>query len=229
MSLQNKQLRVLVCCLALLAAPQLRAQETATEGAAPAPAAETPPAAKPKQPANAGQMLTQMREEETRAKARIREIESIVFPIQDEIAQKQFFFGQGEFAFLRMQTESGKTSAKFFEAQARIDQDSWAGVADAFDIAYEALREGKLWVGREQSLIAEDAALFADLNAKVMAAIQSRPDGAKIMAMIEERDRLMNQSKSSAPMLKYLSERRQWWKGYPEYMQAVQQKTPPAR
>lgn len=227
MPLQNKQLRVLACCLAVLAAPQLPAQETSPAETSPPPAA--PPAPKPKQPASAAQMLAQMQEEETRAKARIKEIESIVFPIQDEIAQKQFFFNKGEFAFLRMQTESGKTSAKFFEAQSRIDQDSWAGVAEAFDIAYEAMREGKLWVGREQSLISEDAALFADLNAKVLAAIRERPDGAKIMDMIEERDRLMNQSRASGPMLKYLSERRLWWTAYPEYMQAVQQKTPPAR
>lgn len=221
MSLQAKQLTAALGCLALMLTLPLIAQEEA------APAVPEVPKPKPKAPANAGQMLAKMQEDETKAKARIKEIESIVFPIQDEIAQKQFFFKQGEFAFIRMQTEAGKSLSRFFDAQTRIDQDSWAGVADAFDVAYQALRAGNLWVGREQSLISEDAALFTDLNAKVLAAIRERPDGAKIMAMIEERDRLMNETRAAGPMLKYLAERRLWWESYPEYMQAVQKKGAP--
>jgi hypothetical protein len=224
MSFKNELMVFL--CGTLLSAVSLHSQEAGSE--ANPPAAETPaastaaPAPPPtKAPANTQQLLESMLKEETAAKARIKEIEAIVFPIQDEIAQKQFFFSPGEYAFLRMQSETASSTAKFFEAQRRIDQDSWEGVADAFDIAYEAIRQGQLWVGREQSLVAEDAALYSDLKSKVTAAIQQRPDGKKIMALIEERDQLLNRTKASGPMLKYLSERRQWWERYPEYMQTV--------
>jgi hypothetical protein len=224
MSFKN-ELTWVLCCTWLSTAA-LHAQEAPAEAS---PPASVPPAAaadaavpsKTKPPSNAQQMLENLLKEETQAKARIKEIEAIVFPIQDEIAQKQFFFSPGEYAFLRMQSETSGTSGKFFEAQRRIDQDSWAGVADAFDIAYEAIRQGQLWVGREQSLLAEDAALYGDLKSKVTAAIQQRPDGAKIMDLINERDQLLNRAKASGPMLKYLSERRQWWERYPEYMQTV--------
>ncbi|MDX6767490.1 MAG: hypothetical protein SFU85_11955 [Candidatus Methylacidiphilales bacterium] len=210
-----------VLLLALLslavAVPAARAQET---GGLPAA---------PKAPANIQEVLKTLKESEKNDKARIREIEGIVFPVQDEIAQKLFYFNPGEFSFLRMQSEAGRSLSRFFEAQARIDQDSWAGVADAFDVAYEALKGGQLWVGREASLVGEDSALFGELSAKVNEAMAQRPDGAKLLAMIDERNKLLAKLKTSAPMMKYLGERRQWWQNYPGYIKAVEEESDKTR
>lgn len=199
--------------------------------AVPAPAAPEQPAAPAEEKvptaANADQLMRMMAEKDAKARQRIREIEGIVFPVEDALAVELFFFAPGEYTFLRLQSEIQRTAGRFFDAQSRIDQDSFDGVAEFFDLAYDQMKTGKLWVGREQNLITEDAALFNELRAKVQEAIRKRPDGQKLLDLLAERDRLIQERAQSGPVLKYFTERRMWWRSYPEYQEAV--KNPPER
>jgi hypothetical protein len=196
-----------------------------------APAAQgqptTPPTPTPSAPtdkavaANPAQMLKDLQEKNQRIRARIQEIENILFPIEEEIAKRNFFFTTGEYAFLRIQSETSRTSSRFFEAQSRVDRDSWDAAAAYFDLAYDALKDGYLWVGREQSLVGEDTKLFNDLQTKVREEMEKRPDAEKLLQLITERDQLRQALQTSGPLLKYLTERRLWWRSYPDYVDTV--------
>jgi hypothetical protein len=86
-----------------------------------------------------------------------------------------------------------------------------------FDTAYDALRAGYLWVGREQELINADIELFNDIRAKVREEMRKRPDGQEMLKLAAERDQLLGKSRASEPLLKYFNERRLWWKSYQDY------------
>lgn len=166
---------------------------------------------------NARELLKQLNEQARKDQERIREIEGILFPYEDKVAVEVFFFAPGEYTFLRKQSEGARTATQFFQAQTQIDRSSWDGVSLFFDMAYDAMRAGYLWVGREQGLINEDVQLFNELRTKVQEEIRKRPEGAEMMKLAQEREQLLAKAKTSAPLLKYFNERRQWWKGYPDY------------
>jgi DNA repair exonuclease SbcCD ATPase subunit len=171
--------------------------------------------------ANPAQMLKDLQEKNQQIRTRIQEIENILFPIEEEIAKRNFFFTSGEYAFLRIQSETSRTSSRFFEVQGRVDRDSWDAAAAYFDLAYDALKDGYLWVGREQSLVGEDTKLFNDLQTKVREEMEKRPDAEKLLQLITERDQLRQALQTSGPLLKYLTERRLWWRSYPDYVDTV--------
>ena len=52
--------------------------------------------------------------------------------------------------------------------------------------------------------------------------VANRPDGPKILDMLNERERLMAKLKSNLPLYEYLSERREWWRIYPDYKKTVE-------
>jgi hypothetical protein len=167
--------------------------------------------------------VAKIKKENDEAIKRITEIENAVFPVQEETAQKLFGLQKGVFTFLRMQSQTPQSAAQFFEKQKNIDRDTFEGVASYFDETFQALQAGEYWVGREGSLVNDDAALFTELQGKVMDEIRKRPDGEKIVQMLAERDMLMNKLKTSKPLYKYFSERRMWWKSYPEYETVVKE------
>ncbi len=195
-----------------------------TGGSFSAPATVSPPApSKPAPPPQPQKIMLQIKKDNEEALKRIQEIENTVYPIQEETAQKLFGLQKGEYTFLRMQSETPQSAAQFFEKQKNIDRDSFAGVASYFDETFEALQAGEYWVGREGSLVNDDSALFGELQGKVMEEMQKRPDGQKLVQMLAERDMLMNKLKTSKPLYKYFSERRMWWKSYPEYETVVKE------
>jgi|GEM_PF-877702 len=190
---------------------------------APAPDAGAQPEAPEVKASNARELLEKLNAEAKRDAERIKEIESILFPYEDKVAMELFFMASGEYAFLRRQSESARTAGRFFQAQQQIDRSSWDGVSIFFDTAYDAMRSGYLWVGREQGLINEDVQLFNDLRTKVQEEMAKRPDGQAMLKLAQERDALLGKSRASAPLLKYFNERRQWWKGYPDYEATVKE------
>lgn len=172
---------------------------------------------------NAQQLLAQFNRQAEKDRARIKEIEGILFPYEDKLAVEIFFMAPGEYNFLRHQAEAARIAGRFFQAQQQIDRSSWDGVSIFFDTAYDSMRSGYLWVGREQSLINEDVQLFNDLRNKVQEEMRNRPDGATMLKLAQERDQLLGKARASAPLLKYFSERRQWWKNYPDYEATIKQ------
>jgi hypothetical protein len=175
---------------------------------------------------NAKELLDQLNAEDKKNRDRIKEIEAILFPYEDKIAVELFFFTPGEYGFLRRQTEGARSATQFFEAQSRIDRSSWDGVSFFFDLAYDSLRAGYLWVGREQALITEDTKLYNDIRSKVQEEMRKRPDGEAILKLSAERDALLSKAKTSEPLLKYFNERRQWWKSYPDYESTLTETVP---
>jgi hypothetical protein len=198
--------------LLLIQACDLHAQGTAMPVPTKAPAAPKPE-----------ETAAKIKKENEDALKRIKEIEGIVFPVQEEEAQKLFGLQKGEYTFLRMQAETPESATQFFEKQKSVDRESFKGVALYFDETYTALQAGDYWVGREGSLVRDDSALYAELQDKVMSEIRSRPDGEKIVNMLAERDTLLSKLKTSKPLYKYLSERRLWWKNHPEYEEVVKE------
>jgi len=120
---------------------------------------------------------------------------------------------------LRMQAESKSTD--FFNRQRRLDRTNIEGVVAYFDEAYSSISSGQFWFGREESLVPEDSALFEKMKQDVLAAVAKRPEGSKILDMLTERDTLKSKLNENLPLYKYLSERREWWRFYPEYMTQV--------
>lgn len=175
---------------------------------------------------NARELLKKLNEENAKNEKRILEIEGILFPYEDRLAQELFFLSPGEFTFLRKQTEAAQVANQFFQAQSRLDRSTWDGVSLFFDLAYDALQAGYLWVGRENELVAQDAQLFNDLQTKVQEEMARRPEGAEMLKLARERQELLTKMKSSGPLLKYLTERRQWWKSYPDYEATVLEAQP---
>jgi hypothetical protein len=212
---------ITVLLSALLAPGPVPAQDAAdtpapdsTETAAEAAAESNPVQVRAN---NARELVKQMNEEAAKDEARIKEIEALLFPYEDKIAQELFFMTAGEYTFLRRQANSSRTAAQYFQAQQQIDRSSWDGVSFFFDTAYDAVRAGYLWVGREQGLVNEDVQLFNDIRTKVQEEMRKRPDGQEMLKLAAERDQLVGKSRASAPLLKYFNERRQWWKSYPDY------------
>ncbi|NJK91781.1 MAG: hypothetical protein HC904_08145 [Blastochloris sp.] len=193
--------------------------EAGAGGSFSAPAA--PAEERPKTPPKPQEMIAKIKKENSEAIARIKEIEAFVYPIQEEEAQKTFGLEKGEFTFLRMQTEVPQSASEYFQKRQSIDRDSMDGIVAFFDETYEALQAGELWVGREGGLVNEDSALYNELLTKVMEGIQKRADGEKIIKMLAERDMLLAKLKTSKPLYKYFSERRLWWKSYPDYEQTI--------
>lgn len=174
-------------------------------------------------PTRPEEMIKKIREENEQAYARILEIEAIIYPAQDEAVVKLFGLQKGEFDFLRMQSESPKSANDYFRKQQRMDRGDMTGIAAYFDEMYEAIQAKEYWIGRESSLVGDDGALFNELKGKVMEELAKTPDGQKVLAMITERDMLIGKLKTSQPLYKYFSERRLWWKSYPEYETVVKE------
>lgn len=217
-----RQTALITVLLSALLAPGPVPAQDAADTPAPAssePAAEAAAEANPVQVRanNAKELVKQMNEEARKDKARIKEIEALLFPYEDKIAQELFFMTAGEYTFLRRQADGSRTAAQYFQAQQQIDRSSWDGVSFFFDTAYDAVRAGYLWVGREQGLVNEDVQLFNDIRTKVQEEMRKRPDGQEMLKLAAERDQLVGKSRASAPLLKYFNERRQWWKSYPDY------------
>jgi hypothetical protein len=211
---------ILLLC-ALLAPGPVPAQEADASSASGATKSSAEATAQPNpvqvRADNAKELIKRMNEEAAKDKARIKEIEALLFPYEDKIAQELFFMAPGEYTFLRRQADQARTAAQYFQAQQQIDRSSWDGVSFFFDTAYDALRAGYLWVGREQELINADIELFNDIRAKVQEEMRKRPNGQEMLKLAAERDQLLGKSRASEPLLKYFNERRLWWKSYQDY------------
>jgi hypothetical protein len=173
-----------------------------------------------KKPPNLDELVKKIEKERETAIARIAEIDKKVNPILEETAKKTFGIEKEEYAVLKMQSES-RRSASFFSRQRNLDRNDLGAILDYFDGAYAALQSGDYWYGEEERLVQEDASLFGTLQAEVLKNVQTRPDGAEILAMIEERKQLVSKLGTSQPLYRYLTERRQWWTSYPEYVESL--------
>lgn len=174
------------------------------------------------------ELVEKIKLENEQAVKRIDEIEKAVYPIQEELAQKFFGLEKGEYTFLRKQAQTPQTGVQYFEKLKNLESDSLDTIADYFDEAFSALEAGDYWVGREQTLIRDDAALFAELQNKVVAEMAKRPDGEKLTKMLSERETLLGKLKTSLPLYRYFSERRMWWDNHPGYQKAVSEDAVPA-
>ena len=208
----------LVYCVAVLTTVHVGQGYAQTAApTAPAAAAEQTKAA----PVRPEDLTRRVRKENEDAVKRMEAIDKIIEPVMTEEAVKLYGIKPEEFKFLRMQSESQQTSS-FLNKQRRMDAGTVEGLVQYFDEAYRALKGGEFWYGREESLVPKDAELYATMKGEVMAAIAKRPDGAKILELIHEREALTSKMKSSMPLFNYLSERREWWKFYPDYKKAVE-------
>ncbi len=169
----------------------------------------------------ANELVKRVKKENDDAAKRISEIDKIVNPIMEETAVKLYGIKPEEFRFLRMQAQSQAPSA-YFTKQRRADAGSIEGIVDYFDEAYQALQAQEFWFGREESLVPQDAQLYESMKADVLGSIATRSDGAKILDMLNERAQLEAKLNSNLPLYTYLSQRREWWKYYPDYKRAVE-------
>lgn len=173
-----------------------------------------------KKPPNLDELAKKIEKDREKALARIGEIDKKVNPILEETAKKTFGIEKEEYAVLKMQSES-RRSASFFSRQRNLDRNDVDAILDYFDGAYAALQSGDYWYGEEERLVQEDASLFGTLQTEVLKNVQMRADGAEILAMIEERKQLVSKLGASQPLYRYLTERRQWWTSYPEYLESL--------
>ncbi|MDD5261659.1 MAG: hypothetical protein PHD76_07385 [Methylacidiphilales bacterium] len=169
----------------------------------------------------ASELVKRVKKENDDAAKRISEIDKIVNPIMEETAVKLYGIKPEEFRFLRMQSQSQAPST-FFSKQRRLDTSSIDGIVQYFDDAYQALQAQEFWFGREETLVPQDAQLYETMKADVLGSIASRPDGSKILDMLNERAQLEAKLNSNLPLYTYLSQRREWWKYYPDYKKAVE-------
>jgi hypothetical protein len=181
----------------------------------------TAPATKPEPLTMPKELLEKVKKENDEAVKRIAEIDATVYPIQEDIAQKLFGLRVGEYTFLRMQTQAPQVASQYFEKLKNSDSNSFEGMAVYFDETFEALQAGEFWVGREGGLVQEDVSLFKELQAKVLVEQAKRLDGEKLNRMMAEREILLTKLKTSQPLFKYFSERRQWWRNHPDYESVV--------
>jgi hypothetical protein len=208
----------LLATVLFLGGVEARAQQA--PAAAPAPAGGDLSLNAAKAPQNLDELVKKIEKEREEAIARIEVIDKKVNPVLEDTAKKTFGIEKDEYAVLKMQSES-RRSASFFSRQRNLDRNDVQGILEYFDGAYAALQSGDYWYGEEERLVQEDASLFGTLQAEVLKNVQARPDGAEILAMIEERKQLVAKLGTSQPLYRYLTERRQWWTSYPEYMEAL--------
>ena len=173
---------------------------------------------------NVNELVKKVQVQNENAKKRILEIDAYVNPILGEVAAELYGIKPEEFLFLMKQSQS-RRSAGVFRKQRAADTQTPEGILEYFDKAYAAIRAKEYWYGREESLVPQDAALYQTMKTDVLAAIAKRPDGVKIQEMLTERETLLSRLNANLPLFNYLVERREWWKTYPDYMQAVQEES----
>ncbi|MEO0454743.1 MAG: hypothetical protein AAFY98_11505, partial [Verrucomicrobiota bacterium] len=138
-----------------------------------------------------------------------------------KLAELHFKIGSDEYAFLRLQARSKNNAASFKKARDSVDYDEVLQALDYFDAAYEALQSEKYWVGQEESLISEDAALYELLQKELEVILAETEEGQKLIELIKEREELYKILSQPQPILDYLIERRRWWDNYPEYKKSL--------
>ncbi|MEM9400681.1 MAG: hypothetical protein AAF984_10775 [Verrucomicrobiota bacterium] len=97
------------------------------------------------------------------------------------------------------------------------------GIAYYFDDAYEALRDGQLWFGKEERIIEQDVKLYQEMESILREAVAQRSDGDKIIELMDERDRIIEEKYELGPMNDYLIKRRRWWNYHPTYAQSLEE------
>jgi hypothetical protein len=169
--------------------------------------------------------VEKMREEREAAAKRILEINKILDPVENRLALKLFGFDETEYRALRAQAENPQVGADFFAKFRRVYTASLDGAALFFDEAYASMSKGQFWFGREEELVQKDAALFAEIQAAIVDEIRRLPEGEELIKLMAERSELRRSVEVSGPMFEYLSERRNWWKAYPAYLQTIREQT----
>lgn len=214
------------CLLGALMVPlQARAQET-KEISAPLPSAPSQPKEKegsaPAKPKLKDINIGEMKKDREKMLKRIAEIDAKVNPVKERLVGELFGLVPEEYYALQLQAESPDSGSRYFPKLRRIYTSSLEGAAMYFDESYEALRQNEFWHGREEALIQKDVALFGMMEAEVAVAIAKLPNGGELTKMISERAELMGKLNQSAPLYEYLTERRGWWRAYPNYMENLQ-------
>jgi len=169
--------------------------------------------------------LAEMKKEREKTLKRIGEIDAKVNPVKERLVGELFGLIPEEYYALQNQAENPDSGSRYFPRMRKIYFASLEGAAIYFDEAFEALRQNEFWHGREEALIQKDVALFGMMEGEVSVAIAKLPNGADLTKMIAERAELMGKLNQSAPLYEYLTERRGWWRAYPNYLQTLEQES----
>lgn len=186
----------------------------AEDSSSPAPPESSPP--KPEPPEKQIQRLV---DEAKAAIAEIKDIEAKITPIQHQLAQSLFNLSPEEFDVLRMQAENPDFAKDYFNKLNHSLSQSLDGIAQFFDLAYQSMIQGNLDVGAEERLVQADAELFKLIEKGIIEAIQSRPDGKELLAMLQRRQALKARIDQIIPLLRYLRVRRNWQSLYPGFIE----------
>jgi len=222
----------LASMLCLAGSAGLFAQQSNTVISAPLPPTSVPAAGTPATTSGAPAKpklkdinLAEMKMDRAKMLKRIGEIDAKVNPVKERLVGELFGLLPEEYYALQFEAENPDSGSRYFPKVRKVYTSSLEGAAMYFDEAYEALRQNELWHGKEEALIQKDVALFALMEGEVAVAIAKLPNGEELTKMIAERADLMSRLNQSAPLYEYLTERRGWWRAYPNYMDNLKQES----
>ncbi len=167
-------------------------------------------------------MAQEHRDFRQKAVQRIMEIDAIIEPLLAKTAAELFRISEDEYKFLRLQAASKNSAQTLKKTMEGIDYDEVLQLLDYYDAAFVALQNGQYWIGREESLIPKDNQLYEAMQVEVEKALSATEEGRETLALIAEREELVEQLSQPKPILEYLVERRKWWDAFPGYEDTLQ-------
>ena len=191
----------------------------------PLPAQEAPSAGT-NAPAKIEERIKELQETRKKASARIQQIDAVLLPVKEEIAAKLFEITKEEYRALLVQSKRPDVAARYFQKMQAAYTATQDGIAQYFDDVHGSLLSGQLWMGREESLVKQDAEMFNEMEKQVLEAMKMLPNWAELEKLIAEREKLEAASRIPDPFLKYHLERRAWWRTYPDYIPTLQDTQP---
>jgi hypothetical protein len=166
--------------------------------------------------------IKELRETRKKASARIQQIDAVLIPVKEEIAAKLFEITKEEYRALLLQSKRPDVAARYFQKMQAAYTATQDGIAQYFDDVYESLLAGHLWMGREDSLVKQDAEMFNEMEKQVLEGMKKLSNWPELQKLIEEREKLELASSIPDPFIKYHLERRAWWRNYPDYIPTLQ-------
>lgn len=152
-----------------------------------------------------------------KAVKRIMEIDATIEPVLARTAAELFKITPDEYQFLRLQAMSENSAQVLKKTLEGVNYDEVLQLLDYFDAAYAALQSGQYWIGQEESLIPKDKQLYEAMQVEIEKALSATEEGRKVLALIVEREELVQELDQPKPILEYLVERRKWWDAFPGY------------
>jgi hypothetical protein len=210
-----------IILLALFASlPALQAQRGKAQ---PSPSVDLDPSELPvlRGELDVRKMAQENRDFRQKAVQRILEIDAIIEPLMAQTAAELFKITPEEYEFLRLQANSSNSAQALKKTMDGIDYDELLQLLDYFDAAYVALQNGQYWIGQEESLIPKDQELYQAMQKEVEKALSATDEGRKALALIVEREELVEKLSQPKPVLEYFVERRKWWDAFPQYKETL--------